>query len=103
MNVENGEFKAPYSGTYSFVFSALSMERRVQIAIKKNGSAINYVFNNNDVDADAESFRYDNISRHWIINLSKGDIINLNLEIGKLYTGNQNPVTFSGHLLHLTE
>ena len=37
MNVETGEFKAPFSGTYSFMVSALSagMEKTFQIAIKK--------------------------------------------------------------------
>ena len=101
MNVENGEFKAPFSGTYSFMVSALSagMEKTFQIAIKKNGSTINYVYNHN---ADAETYRYENISRHWMLNLSKGDIINLYLDNGNLYTSNI-PVIFSGHLLHLNE
>ena len=101
MNVENGEFKAPFSGTYSFVFSALTANKvkQLSIYIRKNGNTINYIYNQMDVESET---RYDNISRHWMLNLSKGDIIILNLEAGKLYTTNI-PVIFSGHLLHLTE
>ena len=102
MNVENGEFKAPYSGTYSFIFSALTANKvkQLSIYIRKNGNTINYIYNQMDVESET---RYDNISHHWILNLSKGDIINLYLYLGKLYTSSNIPVIFSGHLLHLTE
>ena len=103
MSIKSGEFKAPFSGTYSFDFSALSQDRQkvVRVQIKKNNIVINNIYNHSNEESKV---RYDNINYHWMLTLSTGDIITLHLNDGKLYTSSTYyPVIFSGHLLHLDE
>ena len=102
MSIKSGEFKAPFSGTYSFDFSALSQDKRktVHIQIKKNNIVINNIYNHLNEESTQ---RFDNMNYHWMLTLSTGDIITLYLANGKLYTSSTFPVIFSGHLLHLDE
>ena len=102
MNIQSGEFKAPFSGTYSFDFSALSQDKQkvVHVHIKKNNQIVNNIYNN---FKEESTQRFDNINYHWMLTLSTGDIITLYLTNGKLYTSSTYPVIFSGHLLHLDE
>merc|ERR1712062_370414 len=90
MTLETGEFKAPFSGTYAFHFFGMggNKEETVAIKVKKNGSEVFHFFNRFDEESTT---RYDNINSHWILNLSKGDVIKLDLYNGKLLDGSSYP------------
>ena len=102
MTADTGEFKAPFSGTYAFQFFAVggNKVRTVAIQVMKNESQVFLFFNRFD---ETSTTRYDNINSHWILSLSAGDIIKLNLNEGNFHPGSSYPATFSGYLLHLDE
>ena len=102
MTADTGEFKAPFSGTYAFQFFAMGGDKVKTVAIKvmKNESQVFVFFNRFD---ESSTTRYDNINSHWILSLSAGDIIKLNLNEGNFHPGSSYPATFSGYLLHLDE
>ena len=102
LTADTGEFKAPFSGTYAFQFFAMGGDKVKTVAIKvmKNESQVFDFFNRFD---ESSTTRYDNINSHWILSLSAGDIIKLNLYNGNFLIGSTYPATFSGYLLHLDE
>ena len=102
MNIQSGEFKAPFSGTYSFDFSALSQDKQktVHVQIKKNNNIIYNIYNHLNEESTQ---RFDNMNFHWMLTLSTGDVITLYLSSGEFFTNSNYPIIFSGHLLHLDE
>jgi len=74
MNIQSGEFKAPFSGTYSFDFSALSQDKQktVHVQIKKNNNIIYNIYNHLNEESTQ---RFDNMNFHWMLTLSTGDVI----------------------------
>ena len=99
-DIRSGVFVVPTSGTYRLSFSgqsALYKFERTDIYIRKNGSTIFRIFDNNDADkADGK-----NLSYVWLMTLSQGDRVNLS---SKKYLFSQIGfchLTFTGELIHI--
>ena len=95
----SGIFTVPTSGTYRFSFSAQSASGIfdwTSVHVKKNGDTIFNIYDSND----AKNGDANNISYTWMMNLSENDRINL-LSITQLYADSDNPVTFTGELIHI--
>ena len=98
-DTSSGVFVVPISGVYRLSFSAQSGHRKYEftdVNVKKNGSLIFHIWDSNEGEkADAN-----NISYTWMMNLSQGDRVNLNSD-NHLYADSDNPVTFTGELIHI--
>ena len=102
MDSSSGKFTTPTSGLYMFTFSAVSATTNtaeVTIMVMKNGSQIFLIDDEEDDKSGADER---NIAYSWMLNLSTGDIVHLEMSTGGLHTdaGTGDQVHFTGHLLH---
>ena len=91
-NLKTGEFKVPRKGTYEFSFSAGSCYQPTDIGIQKNGVTKLQLTNR----GSGSSNQHIPISSNWLMNLDKGDRIQLKVIVG--HVDSQSRI-FTGKLL----
>ena len=102
---ENGVFRAPSNGIYSFQFSGQQSSTTAgfvsTIYIMENRARIIYI---SDTALNYELGGYQNINYLWELELKEGDEINLILSGGdNLYADSVHRLYFSGQLISLTQ
>ena len=99
-NKQTGTFTAPEGGTYMFTFSGLTGGANASTNVRviyKDDSSHHFI---SDVQA-AET--YNNINSIWMMKLSKGEEVYLEVDTGKLWATSGVKVIFTGNLLKLDE
>ena len=96
---EDGQFIAPESGTYGFTFSGTTGYEKsgTIVSVYKDGNEHHYIHDGNVADCN------NNINGSWMIKLAKGQVVHLEVTIGKLTAYSDTPVIFTGNLLMLDE
>jgi len=104
MDSSTGKFTTPTSGLYMFTFSAVSANTNtadVTIVVKKNNIQLFVI---DDEEGTSSGAKERNIAYSWMLNLSTGDIVHLEMSTGGLHADASNAVAdqvhFTGHLLH---
>ena len=95
----SGIFKVPVTGIYKMNFSGQSADVFIdftRIRVYKNGSLMFYIYDGNDAEKGDEN----NLSYTWIMRLAKGDELKLYSD-NYLYAYSNEPLTFSGELIHI--
>ena len=93
----SGTFVVPTSGLYRLTFSAQSAREKydfTSVYVRKNGEDIFSIWDSNSEDDG------NNVSYTWMMHLTKNDRINLD-SYKHLYADSNNPVTFTGELIHI--
>jgi len=93
----SGTFVVPTSGLYRLTFSAQSAYEKYDyttVYVKKNGEGVFQIWDSNE-EGDGN-----NLSYTWMQYLNRGDSINL-YSSNHLYAGSDNPVNFTGELIHI--
>ena len=95
----NGKFIAPESGTYGFTFSGTtgSAKSSTSVRVYRNGHGHHYIWDGNDEDP------FNNINGSWMMKLTKGQVVHLDVTGGYLFANSAFPVIFTGNLLMLNE
>ena len=99
-NKQTGTFTAPEGGTYMFTFSGLTGGANASTNVRvvyKDDSSHHFI---SDVQV-AET--YNNINSIWMMKLSKGEEVYLEVDTGKLWATSGVKVIFTGNLLKLDE
>ena len=65
------------------------------IRVYKNGSIMFYIVDDNDAEADGN-----NVSYQWMMTLVQGDELKL-YSFNYLHAYSDNPLTFTGQLIHI--
>jgi len=96
---QTGRFRAPEGGTYGFTFSGVtgSLVSSTTVRVLKDGSWHHYIVDHNSAGTG------NNINSSWMLQLSKGEEVHLNVYEGKLYATSNTPVIFTGNLLKLDD
>jgi len=93
----SGTFVVPTSGLYRLSFSAQSGYEKYDyttVYVRKNGEDIFNIWDSNQEDD------VNNLSYTWMMHLTKNDRVYLNSD-NHLYASSDNPVTFTGELIHI--
>ena len=101
----DGKFIAPESGTYGFTFSAMTGlldmtatdKSMTRVEVFKDGNFHHYIFDGNTAGI------WNNINNSWMMKLAKGQVVHLEVDMGKLNAGAYHPVIFTGNLIMLDE
>ena len=96
MERTTGTFTAPLDGIYAFSFSGVTdwKDSFVSIHVQRNGHREFEILENND-----GRVRHHTISTSWMMDLDKGDEINLNNDGISFYVDKRYHIFFNGHLL----
>ena len=95
----SGTFRAPEGGTYFFTFSgSTGMEKDLtRVYVYKDGSLHHDIYEGNLVDTG------NNFNSIWMMKLSQGEEVYLEVIRGKLFADSEDPVIFTGNLLKLDD
>ena len=95
----SGTFVVPTSGTYRLSFSSQSGFDKndfTEVYVHKNGKTVLTIWDSNE----SEKGDANNVSYTWLINLTRGDRVNLSSE-NYLHADTRYQVTFTGELVHI--
>ena len=96
-NKQTGKFRAPEGGTYGFTFSGRTGgTSSTWVCVYKDG-------NLHHVSADSNEVWGNNINSIWIMELSQGEEVYLEVTYGQLYASSNVPIIFTGNLLKLDD
>ena len=98
-NGATGIFRAPVAGTYAFTFNGVTSDKlgRTFVQVLKDGKIHHDIIDANEADGN------NNIGDSWMFKLRRGEEVNLEVDIGKLYTHYYSYIYFTGQLLKADE
>ena len=88
------------AGTYAFTFNGVTsqyVKGRTFVQVLKDGKIHHFIIDGNEADSK------NNIGDSWMFKLRRGEEVNLEVDIGKLYTHYYAYIYFTGQLLKADE